>query len=154
MVIILNKNYYNITCQNLNCNKYIVYDDLIVKRHRIPKYCSRKCLNEHRKYLNLINRLITMKNTKLIMSNGDIINITKLDQYFIKQKDQFCEICNKKLKLNRNNDFAIDHCHYSKKFRGLLCTNCNLILGWYEKYNKEIYDYLNDQRGFEKYENL
>jgi hypothetical protein len=25
---------------------------------------------------------------------------------------------------------SIDHCHESGKIRGLLCKDCNLILGW------------------------
>jgi len=38
-----------------------------------------------------------------------------------------CEICNiKPAKLN------IDHCHKSGKIRGILCTNCNLALGYIE----------------------
>lgn len=78
----------------------------------------------------------------------------KLIVILLDKKTQFCEICNKTLKSSRENDFAIDHCHESKQFRGLLCTNCNLILGWYEKYYKEINDYLNDDRGLNKYENI
>jgi len=34
-----------------------------------------------------------------------------------------CAICGKSCKLN------VDHCHETNKIRGLLCFNCNLLLG-------------------------
>ena len=42
--------------------------------------------------------------------------------------------------------FDVDHNHITGKIRGLLCINCNLIIGnAYENINtlKEIIDYLN-----------
>ena len=150
----MEKEFYNKICSNINCHNYVIYNNNLIKRNRVPKYCSRECFYNHLSYLNLINRLHSMQNKSLKMKNGDKINITQLNNYFIKQKTQTCEICNKILKSSRENDFAIDHCHKSKKFRGVLCTNCNLILGWYEKYYKEINDYLNDNRGINKYENI
>lgn len=27
---------------------------------------------------------------------------------------------------------ALDHCHVSGKFRGILCNRCNLLIGWME----------------------
>ena len=35
-----------------------------------------------------------------------------------------CEICDKETSL------FVDHCHSKKSFRGLLCRNCNLMLGY------------------------
>lgn len=42
-----------------------------------------------------------------------------------------CEICNSK------EDLVIDHCHDTKKVRGILCRFCNLGIGSLQE-NKEI----------------
>lgn len=42
-----------------------------------------------------------------------------------------CAICGKEEKRGRM--LSVDHDHKSKKVRGLLCDNCNLFLGRFEK---------------------
>lgn len=46
-----------------------------------------------------------------------------------------CGICGREFQNDKDKHF--DHNHISKKFRGVLCTNCNLGLGHF-KDNKEI----------------
>lgn len=36
-----------------------------------------------------------------------------------------CDVCGR-----RTRRMAIDHCHDTERVRGLLCKDCNLILGW------------------------
>jgi hypothetical protein len=36
-----------------------------------------------------------------------------------------CDVCG-----NRTARMAIDHCHDTGRVRGLLCKDCNLVLGW------------------------
>jgi hypothetical protein len=42
----------------------------------------------------------------------------------LKLQESKCAICGKDSKL------CIDHCHVTKQFRGFVCLNCNLILGF------------------------
>lgn len=73
----------------------------------------------HRKQKLLINRRYLLKK----------YGIT-LEQYkylFTKQKGE-CAICKKKQKTS----LVVDHCHKSKKIRGLLCITCNLSLGGFK----------------------
>ena len=88
--------------------------------------------------------------SKVKMRNGDVLDITlnELDEY--RKTHLVCEICGRPIedcvkwdsKFAPKN-FCIDHDHESLKFRGLLCSICNRQLGWYEKYKKEIENYLN-----------
>jgi Recombination endonuclease VII len=50
-----------------------------------------------------------------------------LDEFYevLKNQDGKCKICNKTSSKN----LCIDHCHVTGKFRGLLCRNCNTLLG-------------------------
>lgn len=60
-------------------------------------------------------------------------------------KNRRCKIC-KSIKHN-GRGWHIDHCHITKKFRGLLCNNCNLGLGQFkENINllKQAITYLED----------
>lgn len=45
----------------------------------------------------------------------------------LSKQNGVCAICGEKPDKDRN--LAIDHCHKTKKIRGLLCLNCNLGLG-------------------------
>lgn len=64
-----------------------------------------------------------MKNAKLKMRYG----IT-LDEYnqMVKSQRGKCGICAEKKKL------FVDHCHKTKKVRGLLCSQCNHGLGMFK----------------------
>lgn len=74
-----------------------------------------------------------------------------LDEYADKLKAQnnCCAICGTQhLETNQVTRLHIDHCHKSKKIRGLLCTNCNKGLGHFHdniEILKQAINYLNEQ---------
>lgn len=139
---------------------------LITHKYGSGRFCSEKCARSFatRKNRDVINHKIsqTLKNKyasgeikiensssrgaagaaanhdkkmkRFVKSrNGDTLNITygQLEQY--RQKHSVCEICGRRY----NQELCTDHNHKTKKFRGLLCSQCNRSLGWYEN-NKEL----------------
>lgn len=53
-----------------------------------------------------------------------------------------CAICGADKPGGRGARFHVDHDHVTGTVRGLLCVRCNMKLGWYEKYQSEVMDYL------------
>ena len=93
-------------------------------------------------YLELTNLIKAKDGTTLD------ITLKELDDYRLKHN--VCEICGRTIEeaTKWKSKFApkklcIDHDHNTLKFRGLLCSVCNRQLGWYEKYQNEIQNYLN-----------
>ena len=54
------------------------------------------------------------------------------DQYnaMLLEQNNVCAICQQDDPCDRL--LAVDHCHTSKRVRGLLCTNCNMALGKFQ----------------------
>jgi hypothetical protein len=73
------------------------------------------------------------QNNKNKIKNDDLkkkFDIT-LDEYDIMlfQQDGKCKICGiHHTKCKKS--LAVDHCHTTGKVRGLLCTHCNMLLGY------------------------
>lgn len=70
------------------------------------------------------------------------INADQYDAMLIEQ-DHACAICGEKDICNRG--LAVDHCHTTKRVRGLLCTNCNMALGKFKdntNFLKKAIEYL------------
>jgi hypothetical protein len=66
----------------------------------------------------------------------DILDITHAELEKYRQEHKVCEICKKSESIvhkptNRVRRLAIDHDHNTKKFRGLLCTKCNMNYDWF-----------------------
>jgi hypothetical protein len=56
----------------------------------------------------------------------------------VMESNGLCEICQKPPMLGLD----LDHNHETGKARGLLCRNCNSVLGKFETYRDEILKYL------------
>lgn len=69
------------------------------------------------------------------------------DEYLkiLEQQNHSCAICN--ITTSGTREWHVDHCHITGKVRGVLCHNCNLLLG-HSKDNVKILQkaiqYLND----------
>ena len=73
------------------------------------------------------------------------ITYSELEEY--RKNHQVCEICGKPERAITSSKgnvsrLAIDHQHGTNHFRGLLCMQCNIGLGYYEKYKEQIESYL------------
>lgn len=47
----------------------------------------------------------------------------------VKEQDYKCAICGKHEQDSVKQKLCVDHCHTSGKVRGMLCSNCNVMLG-------------------------
>lgn len=88
------------------------------RRREIEKKCVRKD-PERYKRLNL-------NSTRLRLYG---ISSAEYDQILIDQ-DGKCKICREKCSTGKR--LAVDHCHETKKIRGLLCSRCNTSIGKFE----------------------
>lgn len=115
--------YYCKECRNQKARNYY-------KKH------AQKIIQSQKKYSDLHKEKIKLykknrrldnpnleKNTKLKRSYG--INLNTFDN-MKKQQENKCLICKKISKLH------VDHCHKTKKVRGLLCTKCNMAIGLFK----------------------
>ena len=60
------------------------------------------------------------------------ITLEDYDQ-MLKNQDYKCKICGTTETRNKSTEYlVVDHCHKSKKVRGLLCDYCNVGLGRFE----------------------
>jgi hypothetical protein len=63
------------------------------------------------------------------------ITVERKEEMYIEQKG-ICLVCNLPLKAVHDRDTCVDHCHATKRVRGLIHWYCNIIVGVYE--NKPV----------------
>jgi hypothetical protein len=109
-------------CQNKYNKKYYYnnYDNIRLKRKPYKKTSE-----QHRR-------------SNLKQNYG--ITLEDYESMYKKQLGK-CKICN-----TYKEKLVIDHCHETRKIRGLLCNSCNTKLGWFEKRSKDVLNYINGLR--------
>lgn len=67
---------------------------------------------------------------------------TKDFDLILKYQKGGCAICG--VKTNGKKNFCIDHSHTTQKVRGILCSGCNIGLGFYELHKEKYERYLKE----------
>ncbi len=76
------------------------------------------------------------------------LTLVQFNRLMIKQKAK-CAICKSdknETKSGKIQSFVVDHCHKTNKIRGLLCHTCNMRVGVFENWNRQIEAYLRSAR--------
>lgn len=69
------------------------------------------------------------KSKNRLVLNKYKLSVTQVEELYISQNKK-CKICNIEHKMvSKHKGLYIDHCHKTGKVRGLLCANCNRLLG-------------------------
>ena len=89
--------------------------------------------NPERRHQNYLNNIPRQKNSDLLRWYG--ITKQQYDDLLAKQ-DSLCAICGKHASESHKG-LHVDHCHETKKVRGLLCNSCNLAIGLL-KHNRTV----------------
>lgn len=89
---------------------------------------------------------IRHKNQRYYQTKGDIIRAKEREKgrlalgIPIPVETDSCQICGK---TPTTRSLSVDHCHKTNRFRGFLCSNCNLGLGYF-KDNPELLEKAKD----------
>ena len=78
------------------------------------------------------------------------ITIKQYEELLVKQNYE-CAICGRK-EQNLEKKLRIDHCHARDINRGLLCDNCNTMIGLFEDnmyFTNKAIEYLNNKKGIQ-----
>ena len=114
------------TCNLCNKEKKIIE---FVKRSNRTSGTQPYCKDCHNKKMRNKYDSKVMKDYDLKRAYG--IDLKKYEDMFLEQKG-CCKICNKHIsQLNNKHkkSLCVDHCHETKKIRGLLCDKCNRGIG-------------------------
>lgn len=86
----------------------------------------KSCVKEYSKIQHIKN-IDKRKSQKLMKAYG-ITLAQKIEM--LKSQNNKCDICSIELKSIRS--AHVDHCHNTKKVRGILCTKCNPGIGYFQ----------------------
>ena len=111
-------------------------------------YKCKACANMYVKHWKINNP----KKHKIHQKRRDLkskysLSLEQFNKMLVLQ-DNKCEVCNTTFKNEKSTH--VDHCHTTGNVRGLLCANCNVLLGM----SKDSIDVLKSAQGYLKKYNL
>lgn len=91
------------------------------------KFCSDKCAAFQEKLIRKRDRKTKPpeKRRRVILKGLSEVKLQRM----LEEQEGLCKICQRP-QIGRKR-LAIDHCHETRKVRGLLCTKCNVGLGMF-----------------------
>lgn len=125
------------------CKKLLPLEQFSFKKHSLTKLRDRceNCYNSPAAQYNYKNPEKTKKALQKYRENGGtrLLRLKKIhgitqEEYLerLAKQNGTCAICGDKESKGKWKAFNIDHCHKTKKIRGLLCGNCNRGLGYFK----------------------
>lgn len=110
--------------------------------------CGQQFSDSRSSYIGHLNKCTSFKDIKFSVApiaaltgekEGVILqNISKENLFQYRDQIDKCEICHTPFESRKKN---IDHDHKTNYFRGILCRNCNTMLGWLENHEDAIQTY-------------
>jgi hypothetical protein len=111
----------------------VPYKNPIVRREKDRFYKVRRRTEKPELYRSLDKKYRANNLEKVIMKERRYqmkqygITVDDYNQMFTLQNGR-CAICG----VNQEGNLDVDHCHQTKKVRGLLCRKCNLAIGYFQ----------------------
>lgn len=102
-----------------------ICNDVFSCKRKTSRFCAKCRKTRHNAYRRKWNKAHPKQRRALGLKWK--YGVTE-DDYnaMLERQDGKCAICGK------DTDLCVDHCHKTKKVRGLLCRNCNLGIGLLE----------------------
>lgn len=108
-------------CKCKDCNvDLVVHDNWTISFKQRNYYRCKPCQNKYNRDYRKQNPDRDRNNMLKRKYNMTISDYNKMYD----EQNGECNICNKP-----SNNLHVDHCHTTGKVRGLLCVNCNQLLG-------------------------
>jgi len=127
---------------------YKKYNYNYYKKHKEKELCrAKQYRDEHRETININAKIRyhTRKGYDYELRKNYGITIDDYNKMF-EEQNGCCKLCGRH-QSEQKFRLCVDHNHETGRVRGLLCTRCNVGLGYYERFSLKIITYLGKYYG-------